>query len=191
MKLFRPIITVVCLVASFIAHAGEPLPANAKCAALPLLQGAWEGVLVGDKLQKKVTVTITGNALHFYRDRNFWFETTVTLPAGKDPKQLHATLTGRSPSQPVDIGRVVRAFFKLEDEALTLATISDEAEETPKSFEAAVGTRYELRKVQDKGLIRSEPQNVQPQKKYSQPPKPETDSFRFEKRPKQAEKLEK
>jgi uncharacterized protein (TIGR03067 family) len=177
MQLFRPIAIVVCVVASFIAHAGEPLPANAKCAALPLLQGAWEGVLVGDKLQKKVTVTITGNALHFYRDRNFWFETTITLPADKDPKQLHATLTGRSPSQPVDVGRVVRAFFKIEDGTLTMATIGDDAEETPKSFEAA-GTRYELRKVQ-------------PQTKYSQPPKPETDSFRFEKRQKQAEKLEK
>jgi hypothetical protein len=177
MKLFRPILTAVCLVASFIANAEEPLPANAKCAALPVLQGTWEGVLVGDKLQKKVTVTITGNALHFYRDRNFWFETTVTLPAGKDPKQLHATITGRPPSYPANIGLVIRAFFKVEDEALTMATIGDEVEETPKSFEAA-GTRYELRKVQ-------------PQTKYSQPPKPEPNSFRFEVRPEQARKLEK
>ena len=194
MKLFRPIITVVCLVASFIAHAAEQLPANAKCAALPLLQGTWEGVLVGDQLQKKVTVTIAGDSLRFHRDRNFWFETTVTLPAGKDPRQLHATITGRSPSQPVDPGRVVRAFFKLEDGTLTMATMGDDAEETPNSFEAVIGNRpdrYELRKVQpteEKGPTRDEPRNAQPQKKYSQPPKSETDSFRYEARPKQAGK---
>ena len=168
MKLFRHLITPFCLVASFIANAAEQPTANAKCAALPLLQGTWEGLLVGDKLQKKVTVTIAGNALHFHRDRNFWFETTVILPADKDPR--HATITARSPSQSVRIGQVVRAFFKIEEEALTLAAIGDEVEETPKSFEAA-GTRYELRKVQ-------------PQTKYSQPPKPETDSFRFDVRPK-------
>ena len=186
MKLFRHLITPFCLVASFIANAAEQPTANAKCAALPLLQGTWEGLLVGDKLQKKVTVTIAGNELHFHRDRNFWFETTMTLPADKDPKQLHATITGRSPSQPVRIGQVVRAFFKIEEEALTLAAIGDEAEETPKSFEAAA-TRYELRKVEptkDNGLTRSELRNVQPQKKYTQPPKPETDSFRFDVRPK-------
>ena len=177
MKLFRPILTVVCLVATFIANAEEQLPANAKCAALPLLQGAWEGILVGDKLQKKVTVTITGNSLRFHRDTHFWFETTMILPADKDPKQLHATIKDRPPSGGVSIGQVVRAFFKIEDETLTLATIGDDVEETPKSFEAA-GTRYELRKVQ-------------PQTQYSQPPKPETNNFRFEKRPEQARKLEK
>jgi uncharacterized protein (TIGR03067 family) len=147
MKLFRHLIPSFCLAASFIANAAEQPTANAKCAALPLLQGTWEGVLVGDKLQKKVTVTIAGDALHFHRDRNFWFETTVTLPADKDPKQLHATITGRSPSQPVKIGHVVRAFFKIEEETLILAAIGDGAEETPKGFEVAAN-RYELRKVQ-------------------------------------------
>lgn len=186
MKLLPLLVAPFCFVGSFVANAAEPPAADAKCAALPLLQGTWEGLLVGDKLQKKVTVTITGNALRFYRDRNFWFETTVTLPAGKDPKQLHATITGRSPSQPVSVGRVVRAFFKIEEEALTLATIGDEADETPKTFEAA-GTRYELRKVEptgNEGPTRSEPGKVAPQKKYTQPPKPELDSFRFEVRPK-------
>ena len=162
--LFRHIITIVCLVATFIANAGEQLTAKAKCAAnqptaveLQLLQGTWEGVLVGDKAHQKITITITGNSLHFHRDTNFWFETTITLPAGKDPKQLHATIKGCPPSQADSIGQVVGAFFKIEDGTLTLATIGDDAEETPKSFEAA-GTRYELRKVQ-------------PQKKNTQPPK--------------------
>lgn len=190
MKLSRPNAILVCLAASFIANAGEPTP-DARCTANPpaavelqLLQGTWEGILVGDKLEKKITLTITGNSLHFYRDRNFWFEAAIAVPAGKDPKQLHATLTGRSPSQPVLVGRVVRAVFKIETGTLILATMADDTDETPPSFESG-GTRYAFTKVQPtdgKGLTRDEPQNVPPQKKYSQPPKRETDSFRFEKR---------
>ena len=157
MKLFRHIITLVCLAASFNANAGEELTAKAKCAAnqptateLELLQGTWEGVVVGDKSREKITITITGNSLHFHRDTNFWFETTITMPAGTDPKQLHATIKGCPPSQTSSIGQVVRAFFKIEDGTLTLATIGDDAGETPKSFEATGDqgqTRYELRKV--------------------------------------------
>ena len=157
MKLFRHIITIVCIIASFVANAGEQLTANANCAVnqptnaeLQLLQGTWEGVLVGDN--QKITITITGNSLHFHRDTNFWFETTITLPAGTEPQQLHATIKRGANS----IGQVVVVIFKIEDGTLTLATIGDDAEETPKSFEAA-GTRYELRKVQ-------------PQKKNTQPP---------------------
>ncbi|MEO7678239.1 MAG: hypothetical protein ABIV39_15890 [Verrucomicrobiota bacterium] len=112
--------------------------------------------MVGHEKDGNITVTITGNSLHFHRDTNFWFETTITLPPGKDPKQLHATIKGCPP--PADsIGKVVRAFFKIEDGILTLATMGDDSEETPKGFEAA-GTRYELRKVQ-------------PQKKNAQPPR--------------------
>ena len=103
--------------------------------------------MMGQETDGKVTITITGSSLHFHRDTNFWFETTITLPAGKDPKQLHATIKGCPASQADSIGKVVRAFFKVEDGTLTLATIGDDAEETLKSFEAA-GTRYELRKVQ-------------------------------------------
>ena len=113
--------------------------------------------MVGQEKSGNITIMITGNSLHFHRDPNFWFETTITLPAGKDPKQLHATIKGCPPSQADSIGQVVKTFFKIEDGTLTLATIGDDAEETPKSFEAA-GTRYELRKVQ-------------PQKKNTQPPK--------------------
>ena len=150
----RRIISIVCIVASFIANAGEQFTAKAKCAVnqptnteLQLIQGTWEGVLVGDNAHQKITITITGNSLHFHRDTNFWFETVITLPAGKDPKQLHATIEGCPPSQADSIGKVVRAFFKIEDATLTLAMMGDDAEETQKSFEAA-GTRYELRKIQ-------------------------------------------
>src|SRR5262245_24636482 len=144
MKLFRHIITVVCIVTSFIATAGEQLTTKAKCAVnqptnaeLQLLQGTWEGVLVGDQAHQKITIRITSNSLHFYRDANFWFDTTITLPAGKDPKQLHATIKACPPPQADSIGKVVRAFFKIEGAILTLATIGDDAEETTQGFEAA------------------------------------------------------
>lgn len=191
MKLFRHIITVVCVVTPFIANAGEQLTANAKDAINPstnaelqLLQGTWEEVGVGDKVISKnsdspktselrpdeidvdflktgvsesphdlppgkITITITGNSFHFYRDTNFWFDTTITLPAGKDPKQLVATITGCPPSQgSSSIGKVVRAFFKIEGGTLTVAAMGPDGEETSKVFEAAVENRYELRKVQ-------------------------------------------
>lgn len=164
MKLLRHVITIVCVVAPFIANAGEQLTtAKAKgavnqpaAAELQLLQGTWEGVLVGDKAHQTITITITGSSLHFHRDTNFWFETTITLPAGTDPKQLHATIKHSSPPEESN-GKVVRAVFKIEDGTLTLATISDDPEETPKSFEG-LATRYELRRVL-------------PQEKNSDPPK--------------------
>jgi len=188
-KLFRYIITVVCVVTPFIANAGGQLTANAKDAINPstnaelqLLQGTWEEIKVADKGTSKssdspktselksdemdveflktevsesphelppgkITITITGDSFHFYRDTNFWFDTTITLPAGKDPKQLIATITGCPPSQG-GIGKVVRAFFKIEDGTLTLAAMGSDADETSKGFDAAVENRYELRKIQ-------------------------------------------
>jgi uncharacterized protein (TIGR03067 family) len=157
MKLLRHILGPVCFAAAFIANAGEQITDKTKCAANPAigpefqpLQGTWEGALVSDAARQKVTITITGNSLHFYRDAGFWFDTTITLPKGKDPKQLHATIKGGPPSQRDSIGDLVRAFFKIEDGTLTLATIGDDAEETAKSFEATKeqGNRYELRKAQ-------------------------------------------
>lgn len=167
MKLLRHIISIVGLMATFIANAGEQLttktqyvvnqPTNAE---LQLLHGTWEGVLVGDKAHQKITITITGNSLHFHRDTNFWFETTIALPAGTNPKQLHATIKGGPPSQADSVGQVVVAIFKIEDGTLTLATGNGDGE-APKSFGAAGDNgpnRYELRKVQS-------------QKKNAEPPK--------------------
>ena len=156
MKLLRHII-IVCLLATFSANAGEQLTANAKCAAnqptnaeLQLLQGTWEGFSLNRenpdgpivKGTNTITVTVTGNSLHFQRDTNFWFETTITLLAGTEPQQLHATIKRGANS----IGQVVVVIFKIEDGTLTLAT-DNGAGEALKVFEGAPN-RYELRKVQ-------------------------------------------
>ncbi len=194
MRLFQPLLPVVCVVAYFGAHAGDQPSATVKGAAhqpihadLQLLQGTWEGVALGDPgsskkpdsqatsqrkpdvtelalgntgflgsppsseppppSQEKITITITGNSFHFHRDTNFWFETTITLPAGTDPKQLHATI--KDCPTPSSIGQVVFAIFKIEDGILTIATGG--GDEVPKSFESNGNnglTRFELRKVQ-------------------------------------------
>lgn len=105
--------------------------------------------MVGDKSQAKITVTVTGHSFHFHRDTNFWFETTIALPLGTNPQQLHATIKDCPPPQSSSLGKVVVAIFKIEDGALTLATGGPD--EAPKNFEAAENSGasfYELRKVQ-------------------------------------------
>jgi uncharacterized protein (TIGR03067 family) len=159
MKLLRRSVTIICLMAAFIANAGEQLTTKAKGivnqptnAELKLLQGKWEGTWeeggVDDqppvKSPEKITITITGNSLHYHRNTNFWFETTFTLPAGTDPKQLHATIKDSAGKH--SLGKVVVAIFKVEDGILTLAT-DNGSEEALKVFEAAPN-RYELRKVE-------------------------------------------
>jgi uncharacterized protein (TIGR03067 family) len=168
MKLFRPIITIVCIIAFSIANAGEQFTGKAKgpankltAAELQLLQGTWEGAAVGNESHEKITITIIGTSFHFHRDTNFWFETTIKLPAGTDPKQLHATIKACPPSQADSIGKVVGAIFKIEDGTLTLATTGGGADETPKSFEA----------TGDKGLTCYELRKIQPQRKNTPPPK--------------------
>jgi uncharacterized protein (TIGR03067 family) len=156
MKLLRHII-IVCLLATFSANAGEQLTANAKCAAnqptnaeLQLLQGTWEGFSLqretGDgpivKGTNTITVTVTGDTLHFQRDTNFWFETAITLQAGTKPQQLHAKIKRGSNST----GEVVVVIYKIEEGTLTLAT-DNGSEDALKVFEDAPN-RYELRKVQ-------------------------------------------
>ena len=166
MKLLRHIITIVCIVATFIATACEDPTAKANGAAnqptdvkLQLLRGTWEGFMVGAEADGKITITISGNSLHFHRDTNFWFETTFTLPTGTEPKQLRATIKDCADKK--SIGEVVPAIYKIADGTLTLVPIGGGDEGTPKSLEEA----------KDKGLTRYELRKVQPQEKNTQPPK--------------------
>jgi uncharacterized protein (TIGR03067 family) len=153
-----PFLLLPCLLLGLQACCTtHPPPAS----TLQQLQGTWEGVVVSDKSDDKYTITIIGNSFHFYRDTNFWFETTITLPAGTKPQQLHATIKGCAPGQENSVGNVVVAIFKIEDGTLTLAARGDGAEETPKGFEA----------TEDKGLTRYEFRRVPAKEKNTQPPK--------------------
>jgi hypothetical protein len=133
-------------------------------AELQPLQGSWEGVLVGHEASGKISITITGNSLHFQGLRpDLWFETTFTLPAGTYPQQLHATI--KDCEQPCDdIGKVVFAIFKIEDGSLTLVGIQASAVEPPKTFGEFPG-------FQDKRIFRYDLKKVQSQKGITQPPK--------------------
>ena len=110
-------------------------------AELKPLQGYWEGEGAGGKC----SITITGNSLH-YRAGTNWFETTFTLPAGTDPRQLHATIKDCSPPTNNSVGKMVFAIFKIEDGTLTLAE-DDMSDEPPKTF-STNSSCYHLKKVQ-------------------------------------------
>src|SRR6185436_20415463 len=103
-------------------------------AELQPLQGSWEGVLVDQEAAGKVSITITGNSLHFQGLKpTEWYETTFTLPAGTYPQQLHATI--KDCSHPCDdIGKVVYAIVKIEDGTLNLVGIQATAGEPPKTI---------------------------------------------------------
>jgi uncharacterized protein (TIGR03067 family) len=143
------VLLMPCVLLGLLAGCATNKPTASE---LQSLQGKWEGVMVGQEKDGKITIMITGNSLHFHRDSNFWFDTTFTLPAGTDPKQLHATI--KQSAAPEDSnGKVVLAIFKIEDGTLTLAGIRtpDSEDGLPKSFENVKETmsgRFELRKVQ-------------------------------------------
>ena len=104
------------------------------------LQGSWEGEGAGGEC----SITIVGNSLH-YRAGTNWWKTTFTLPAGTDPRQLHATITDSSPPTN-SIGTVVFAIFKIEHGVLTLAVV-DGSDKAPESFDSA-SSRYVVKKAQ-------------------------------------------
>lgn len=128
------------------------IPTPTAAAELQRLQGTWEGGVVGGPPQERITIKVSGNSFHFHRDTNFWFETTIALPAGTNPQQLHATIQHSAPPEQSN-GQVVVAIFKIEGGTLTLVTGGGGADEPPTHFDIAENkalTRYELRKVESK-----------------------------------------
>ncbi len=123
-----------------------------KVGELERLQGTWEGVEVGYESRGKLTITITGNSLHYQgtgTNGNDVFDATFTLPTGTNPQQLHASLTSVPPvakqMSPMAIGDMVPAVFKIEDGTLTMA---DEPVDGGKPFVKIKRFHYKLRKIQ-------------------------------------------
>lgn len=163
MKVLRSRFAIFCLLAGFNSNAAEPPVTGEKGvvlqptqAAPPYLHGTWQGVMVGDKLGGRITITIKGNTLHFHRDTNFWFETSIAVPGNTSPQQLQATIKKCAQGQENSIGKVVVAAFKVEGETLTLVARGDGSDEPPQSLES-VGdegvSRYELKRVIPKGKV--------------------------------------
>ena len=118
--------------------------------------------MVGQEKDGKITITITGNSLHFqWPNSTNWYDAAFTLPAQTNPQQLRATITSNAESN--FIGNVVRSIIKIEGSTLMLASANGGLDEDPpKSFtdkEYPNYFCYEFRKVQ-------------PQKKNTELPKP-------------------
>ncbi len=157
-KMTLSVTTLSILVPCVVVRTQAQALSRSTAAELQRLQGTWEGGLEGHETEGKVSITITGNTLHFQGLKpTERYQATFTLPAGTDPQQLHATIKGGP--VPKDIGKVVVAIFKIEHETLTLAGISASAVQSPRSFgqdpafENNSMFRYELRKVQPKRKV--------------------------------------
>ena len=128
-----------------VLFTAAQIPRTQTAVDLTQLQGHWEGTGAGGKC----SITIDGNSL-LYRVGTNWHKTTFTLPAGKDPQQLHATIVDTWPESKDAIGQVIPALIKVEDGTLTLAAFSMSAD-APKSFEEVdASNKYFVRKVQPK-----------------------------------------
>ena len=112
------------------------------------LQGTWEGVLVGQESAGKITITFSGNSLHFQGLRaDQWYDATFTLPEGTRPRQLRATITGSAMVK--DIGTVIGAIFKIEKRTLSLAGLEDDGTSgDSEAFDGNTMFHYRFRKVE-------------------------------------------
>lgn len=156
MNLLRTVTALGCVAGLFGAVSAEDSPVVPKGPLAPIvapelqpLQGTWEGVATDDPARARITLRISGNRLHFHRDTNFWFDTTVKLSPDASPRRFHATIKACPASQKDSVGAVVGAIYKIEDGMLVIATAGDGADGVPKGFDPASErgiTRYELRK---------------------------------------------
>lgn len=127
-------------------------PTNRTNSILERLQGTWVGVAGNDEYGDKVTITIKGDSFRFYRDSDFWFETTIALPDGTVPQQLLATIIRSAPSQDSSNGKMVPAILKIEGGTLTIGAFAD-IEDPPKDFQDIEATNlYNLRLLPSQNL---------------------------------------
>ena len=182
LSLLMPCVLICAQAAGTTNTANQPTAAQTQ-----RLQGTWQGVLVGEESAGKITITFTGHSLRFQgRETNDWYEATFTLPAGTNPEQLRATITGCQRTN--DIGAVVGAIFKIEDGTLTLAGIQDRDQEPPKSFgedkalvkvtdgtfnlaASVPGFPGTAKAFEDETVFRYNLKKVEPQKQHPEPPK--------------------
>lgn len=108
-------------------------------------QGAWEGYLIGHESDGKIKLTITGDSLHFERDKEFWFKTDFKLSEGVSPKQLHTKI--KDCPTPDIIGHNVFAIYKFEKESLILVSGGESVEDLPKDFKGEDMLLYQFNKI--------------------------------------------
>ena len=123
-------------------------PVQSPADELERLQGTWQGIEVGREGDGKCRMTIAGNSLRFEgATKKEWYQATMTLPAGTNPKQLVGAIT--ECPQPDFVGKSAIAIYKVEDGTLTLVGHQPGVPEAPKSFEGGGSSRtFILKKAQ-------------------------------------------
>ena len=125
--------------------AGEPT------STMQRFQGTWESV--NAEPGEAITITVEGDTLYFYKNDEFWWDTTFTLPTDREPPHLHATI----PRPTKHSGDEIIAFYKFEHGILTLAGVRSPESNEPAwptsvdTAESGMAGRYELRRVRPDG----------------------------------------
>ena len=122
------------------ACAQQPTPDPTPLPASHPLQGTWKG----DDGSDKVTVTIEGSSLYFYRGPDFQYDASIALIPDTDPPEFHATILD-TPRTTDSQGELVVAIYAFENDTLHLVAISDP--EGERSFDDNVLSRYYLERV--------------------------------------------
>ena len=115
---------------------------------LKTLQGAWQGVELGKEGEGQCSLAIEGNVVRFRgANKKEWYVGELTLPAGKNPKQLQVRVT--ECSHPEMTGKVAPAIYKVEGASLTLVGREPGNPEPPKSFDDTSSARTLMLKKSD------------------------------------------
>ena len=125
------------------ACAQQPAPAPTPLPDSHPLQGYWEG---DDEGGDRVSLTIEGSSLYFYRREDFQYDASIALIPDTDPAEFHATILD-TPRTVDSQGDVVVAIYAFENGTLHLVAVSDP--EGERSFDDNVISRYRLERVQD------------------------------------------
>jgi uncharacterized protein (TIGR03067 family) len=143
------VLAALVLLSPAAAVRAEATTARTQPAAAEVqhLQGTWEGASVGQESAGKITITFSGNSLHFQGLKaDQWYDATFTMQEGTRPRQLRATITGCP--QVKDIGTVIGAIFKIENKTLSLAGLEDDgASDDSEAFDGNTMFHYRFRKV--------------------------------------------
>lgn len=148
------LVLVTCLiVVPLLACKSLPVaPSIDGVSDLDRLQGHWQGRGPGGPC----TVIISGETLRYEQptsgDDEFWYDTTIALRDGTDPRQIAARIVDNDSQD--HLGTVVVILYELGDDAQTLNLgIVNSFEESPPSHIQGDWDRvidfYELAKVRD------------------------------------------
>lgn len=110
---------------------------------LNALQGTWTGTAKGESGDCKVVVT--GRQIRFEGpEGGSWYEGTIALQPGDNPKRLSATVTGSSVEK--HVGKTAGFLYRIADGTLTIASLAPGQSAYPQGFEDPSARLFTLKK---------------------------------------------